>query len=69
MWMYIILQGQDSIRLGETCTIKVLVVNKWEEPIDVLLTIPASEKYEFVHVDRTDGARAYSVPGEHQVCD
>lgn len=65
--MYIKLQGQDKIRLGEICTIKVLVVNKWEEPIDVLLSIPASDDYEFMEVDRDNGARASGVPGEHQV--
>lgn len=67
MWMYIIVQGQNAIRFGEICTIKIMVANMWSEPIDVLLSIPASDKYEFMQIDRLDGANAYSVPGEQQV--
>lgn len=68
MWLYVKVEGQNKVRLGETTSMKVLVVNKWEEPVDVLLSIPASDDYSFMEIDRDDGARANAVDGEQQVC-
>lgn len=67
MWIFLILKAQDKLRLGEIISLRVLVTNKWTEPVDALISIPASDDYEFVEIDREDGSTSHSVSGEHQV--
>lgn len=62
-----IVGGEKKIRLGEVLSLQMLLENKWTEPLDSLISIPASDDYEFVEIDREDGSTSHTVSGEHQV--
>jgi len=67
MWIFIKVGGQTKVRLGEILSLEILISNKWSEPVDALLSIPASDDYSFVQIDREDGSLGSPVSGEQQV--
>ena len=67
MWIFLIIKAQNKLRKGEILSLRILVTNKWSEPVDALVSIPASKDYKFVQVDREQASNTESVKGEHQV--
>ncbi|KAF6025141.1 Tep6 [Bugula neritina] len=67
MWIFIKVGGQTKVRLGEILSLEILISNKWSEPVDALLSIPASDDYSFVQIDREDGSLGSPVSGEQQI--
>ena len=67
--MYITVEGASYAKTGEHMSLRVAVFNFWKEDMDVLLTIPASDDYQFVQVDLdADSADIFAgVDGSHQV--
>ena len=67
MWTFLLVSGKDKIVLGEILSLALIVSNKWTQPIDALISISASEDYQFVQVERDQASQTKSVQGEHQV--
>lgn len=65
--MYIHVAADKRLRLGEIMALRVTIFNNWSDEMDILITIPGSEKYKFVQVERSQGSEAAKVDGEHQV--
>lgn len=65
--MYINVAADKRLRLGEIVALRVTIFNNWSDEMDILITIPASEKYKFVQVERSQASEAGKVDGEHQV--
>lgn len=67
--MYITVEGASYARTGEHVSLRVAIFNFWDEDMDVLLTVPASDDYQFVELDLDSGGSdlANPVDGTHQV--
>ncbi|XP_067938571.1 CD109 antigen-like [Watersipora subatra] len=59
--------GARSIKFGEILSLKLRIRSQWEEPIDALISIPASKAYEFVQIERDHSSRIQLVKDEHQI--
>lgn len=67
MWVFMRVQNQNILKLGETLILRIMITNKWTEEVDVLISIPASSDYKFVEIDKENGAEGSTVDGAQQV--
>ena len=67
--MYISVQGPPTANIGEHISLRVSLFNFWDEQLDILLTIPRSNDYQFVSLNRESAGSdpAEPVTGSHQV--
>lgn len=56
------------MRLGEILIVNIHVKHFYTEAIDVLISIPASDDYSVIEIDRDRALSSLPVQGEHQVC-
>ncbi|XP_067941196.1 CD109 antigen-like [Watersipora subatra] len=67
MWIYLILKGESKLRLGETLALRVLVTNKYTQPVDALISVPASKDYKVVRIEGGNEPDTSNVDGEQQI--
>ena len=67
MRCFVFVSVQSRVRLGEILTVDINTRHYYTETLDVLISIPASEDYSILEVDREQALAVSPVIGEHQV--
>ena len=67
--MYITIQGPNYAKVGEHISLRISVFNFWDEAMDVLITLPGSDDYQFVELNFESASEnpVTIVEGTHQV--